>query len=60
MLSAPLSTPAEKNLGATIRMGREIRCLLYAGFFFILQYITTEHLLDWLDALDNNFLRELI
>ena len=32
MLSAPLSTPAEKNIGATIRIGREIWCLPYAGF----------------------------
>ena len=32
MLSARLLTPAEKNPGDTIRIGREIRCLSYAGF----------------------------
>ena len=34
ILSAPLLTPAEKNLGATIRIVQEIWCLPYAGFFF--------------------------
>ena len=34
MLSAPVETPAEKNIGATIRIGREIQCLPYKGFFF--------------------------
>ena len=29
-----LFTPAEKNIGATIRIGREIRCLQNAGFFY--------------------------
>ena len=34
MLSAPFLTPAEtKNTGATIRIGQEIWCLPYAGFF---------------------------
>ena len=32
MLSAPFSTPAETNLGATIHIGREIRCPQYAEF----------------------------
>ena len=32
-ISAPLSTPVEQYIGATIRIGREIRCLPYAGFF---------------------------
>ena len=33
MLEAPLATPAgEKSIGATFHIGREIRCLLYAGF----------------------------
>ena len=40
-MSLPLSTPAEKkNLGATICIGREIRCLPYAGFFNKLSVIT--------------------
>ena len=30
---APLATPAEKSIGATIRIVQEIWCLLYAGFF---------------------------
>ena len=35
MLSASFLTPAEtKNIGATIRIGQEILCLSYAGFFF--------------------------
>ena len=34
MLTAPFLTPAEtKNIGATIRIVREIWCLPYAGFF---------------------------
>ena len=33
MAAAPLSTPAGKNLGATTRIGREIWCLPYVGFF---------------------------
>ena len=28
----------ETNIGATIRMGREILCLPYAGFFFLFQF----------------------
>ena len=32
MLSAPVATPGGKNIGATIRIGREIWCLPYAGF----------------------------
>ena len=34
LLAAPMGTPAEKNcIGAIIRIGREIQCLPYAGFF---------------------------
>ena len=37
MLSAPVATPGGKKIiGATIRIGREIRCLPYAGFFYLL------------------------
>ena len=35
MLTVPLKTPAQKNISGTIRIGREIWCLQYAGFFFI-------------------------
>ena len=40
MLSAPLATPAErKNIGATISIGREIWCLLFAGFLLAMSQI---------------------
>ena len=32
MQSAPLSTPAEKDISAIIRLGQAIRCLPYARF----------------------------
>ena len=37
-LAAPVPTPAEneKNIGATISIGREIWCLPYAGFFILI------------------------
>ena len=33
MLSVPVKTPVEKSIDAIIRIGQEIWCLPYAGFF---------------------------
>ena len=46
MLSAPVATPLKKKtIGATIRIGPEIQCLPFAGFFSCTMYIY----LRWLD-----------
>ena len=44
MLSAPFfDTSGNQNIGATIRIGQEIRCLPYGGFF-LLSFFTMEEL----------------
>ena len=43
MLLAPGATPGEKSIGASIRIGREIRCFPYAGFIYTTLLLIQNH-----------------
>ena len=58
MLSASLSMPAEKKLGATIRISLDIWCLPNTGFFLHISKYLAKHK-DWVFRDSNAFFLSL-